>query len=357
MLKPFDESSPPDTWQSAYRQAFRSSSELNEFLGIEQDFDDKTFPILVPRELARRIKSGGSESPLWKQFVPQMDELDEMNGLPDEGLYDPIGDSLHSKGHGIIHRYKSRLLFSPTTVCPVNCRYCFRKNELGQKDDILKGKLSRLVSYLDANPEIEEVILTGGDPLMLSNEKLRDIIDAVAVKARYLRFHTRTPVILPERVDAGLISVLERACQKFEVVSVAIHANHAQEFDKKRIDAIQRLGQSSVQLLSQSVLLKGVNDSLEDLKSLYQTFAGLKVRAYYLHHPDRVRGAMKFYLPLIEGRKLYARLRDELPGWAIPHYVIDPENGQGKNLAYNSETLEFSGQLLDRFNRAHRLDR
>ena len=348
-LRPFPVSE-SDNWALSMREAFKTSEELCAYLNCANE-GNSSYPVFVPSSLAKKIKAAGKSSPLWEQFVPGAREFDP------QGYYDPIGDGIHSKGHGIIHRYKNRVLFSPVTVCPVNCRYCFRKNELAQKDPALKGRLEKLISYLDRNPQVNEVILTGGDPLILSDSKMEILIEALAGKVKYLRFHTRTPVILPERITARFLELMRLACQEFVVVSMAIHANHKDEFDDKNNLAIARLNGTGIQLLSQSVLLKDVNNNLKSLVELYEHFAKIGVKSYYLHHPDKVKGAMHFHLPLPEGRKLYAALRDELPGWAIPHYVIDPENGQGKNLAYNPESLEFSGRLLDRFGNLASLER
>ncbi|MEX0798274.1 MAG: KamA family radical SAM protein [Bacteriovoracaceae bacterium] len=340
---------------SSFRSSFRSSKELFAYLGVSEEFDDKTFPVFVPKALAAKIRKAGKESALWKQFVPHPAELSEEGAL--KGLYDPIGDGVHSKGSGIIHRYKNRILFSPTTVCPVNCRYCFRKSELAQKDDMLKGRLEELELYLKNHPEVEEVILTGGDPLILSDAKLEAVIERLKGKIKYLRFHTRTPMIMPERITPSLLDLLKNACEEFEIVTMAVHANHTQEFCPEVKKAVKKLSGSGVQLLSQSVLLKDVNSTVKELVGLYQLFGALNVRPYYLHHPDRVKGAMRFYLPLEEGRQIYGRLRDELPGWMLPHYVIDSESGSGKNLAYNPESIAFSGILLDRFNQPQKLSR
>ena len=333
-------------WRDSFRDAFKSSRELFHFLDLQEKFNDSSYPVFVPKRLAVNIKTQGKDSPLWRQFVPSNEEFSESEV---SGLYDPIGDEIHSKDNGIIHRYKNRLLFSPTTVCPVNCRYCFRKNELAQSDEVLKGKLSALVTYLDSHPEVQEVILTGGDPLIASNKKLKEIFQALEGRVPFVRIHTRTPMVLPERIDEGLLELFRWTSQSFTIFSIAIHANHKDEFDKFVTDKIKMLKQTGAQLLSQSVLLKGVNDSVKDLTDLYLRFASLDIRPYYLHHPDRVKGAMNFYIPLEVGRAIYMKLRDELPGWAIPHYIIDPENGQGKTLAYNPESIKFGGQLLDKF--------
>lgn len=333
-------------WQDSFRTAFRRSKDLYEFLNIKEQFNDSAYPVFVPARLAKNIQKSGKDSALWRQFVPSNDEF---NGHKLEGLYDPIGDGVHSKNNGIIHRYKNRLLFSPTTVCPVNCRYCFRKNELAHNDEVLKGKLSALCAYLDSHPEVQEVILTGGDPLILSNEKLEEIFNSLEEKVPFLRIHTRTPMILPERIDKELLDIFSKASHSFSVFNIAIHANHKDEFDDLVKTKIRDLRSTGLQLLSQSVLLKGVNDSEKELTDLYLEFNRHGVKSYYLHHPDRVKGAMNFYLSLEEGRSIYMKLRETLPGWAIPHYIIDPENGQGKTLAFNPESLNFGGQLLDRF--------
>ena len=163
-----------------------------------------------------------------------------------------------------------------------------------------------------------------------------------------IRFHTRYPVIFPERIDKNFLETLNWSKGLFRTVSIAIHSNHIKEIDQSNERVIKELSELNIQLLSQTVLLKGVNDSGEDLINLFNRFIDLKIRPYYLHHPDPVKGGMHFYLPLKRGRELYQALRKELPGWALPHYVIDIPGGFGKVSAYNPETTTFSGQLISK---------
>jgi lysine 2,3-aminomutase len=299
------------------------------------------YPVFIPRRLAQKIKEQGPNGVLAREFLPHRDELSDM------GSEDPIGDKRFLKAPQLIHRYPSRALFTATTVCPVHCRYCFRKNELNTSDEIFKSEFEETLVYLRSHPEVSEIIFTGGDPLTLSDERLEFYLKAFATipSLKDVRFHTRYPVIFPERIDAGILSVLKRATKKFRTVSLAIHANHVDEFDIESRAAIQDLSETGVQLLSQTVLLNGVNDSSLDLHSLMNLFIEMRVRPYYLHHPDQVKGGMHFYVSLEKGRSLFHDLRKNLPGWALPVYILDLPGGDGKTPAYNPETHHFSGQF------------
>lgn len=317
--------------------------ELKDKFLIKNQITD-IYPQSIPASFNNYLSNFDNDHPLNRQFQPSLEELNQ-----EDGLYDPIGDSIHSKGHGIIHRYKNRLLFTPTTVCPIQCRYCFRKNELAQKDELFQSSLSALSTYLENNPEINEVILTGGDPLMLSDSKLSQIMNHLIGKIKYLRLHTRTPIIIPKRIDNRFIELIKKYQNSFSVITMAIHTNHADELSHEVIEHLNLLNETKANLISQTVLLRNVNDSVDSLCELFEKLSTNKIRPYYLHHPDKVKGAMHFYLKIETGRKLYGELRDNLPGWMLPHYVIDPANGKGKTLAYNGEHLEFSGTLIDRF--------
>lgn len=311
------------------------------------------YPLKIPKDIKRLVYESEEDSPLRAQFLPSHEEINPT--LQKDGFYDPIADFKYSKGNGIIHRYKNRLLFTPTTACPVNCRYCFRKNELAQNDEIFKSNLKALINYLALNPDVEEVILTGGDPLSLNNKRLEEIFSNLSGKIAYLRIHTRFLTTSPSRIDDGFINLLNKYVNQFDQFSIAIHANHKDEFFDLAREKIKALSNTNVVLLSQSVLLKGVNNSEKELIDLMKEFIKLKIRPYYLHHPDLVQGAMHFYLPLEEGRKIYGKLRESLPGWAIPNYIIDSPTGNGKNFAYNPESIKFSGIILDRFNQENTL--
>ena len=338
-----------NSWMSDYRDSIKDQSTLESLLSTT--LDKTPYPILIPKHIAQKIKDDGLDSPLAKQFIPSRLENDR-----EAGLIDPIGDQKFEKPGGIIHRYKNRILYSPTTICPINCRYCFRKNELFENLDTFKASLKELESYLQTHIEVEEVILTGGDPLILSNKKLKEILTTLATfkHIKYVRIHSRTPIILPARMDEELLELFKGFENNFDTISIAIHVNHESEISEefeKNIIPFQRFN-----LLSQSVLLKGVNDNIESLVNLYKRINKLKIKPYYLHHPDLVKGAMHFYIPLELGRKIYGTLRDELPGWLIPHYIIDSSLGTGKNLAYNSENLVPTGKILDRFGQTHSID-
>jgi lysine 2,3-aminomutase len=332
------------SWTHKLSTAFKDARALYEYLEWPlPSFAEEahaSFAIFVPRRIAQKIKAQGPLGPLACAFLPSLLEAQET------GLLDPIGDRTYNRAPQLIHRYPSRALFTPTSVCPIHCRYCFRRNELNPQEELFKAQFKETLEYLRTHPEISELIFTGGDPLTLSNSKLEFYLSALSgvPHLKDIRFHTRYPVILPERIDSELTDLLSRAQERFRTVSVAIHANHISEFDEDSEAAIAAL--RGVQLLSQTVLLKGVNDQTDVLAQLMEKFISLKVRPYYLHHPDRVKGGMHFYIPLEEGRKIYGGLRGLLPGWALPHYVIDVPGGHGKVQAYNPERYSYSGTLL-----------
>lgn len=334
-------------WKNNFQEAFKRSSELYQFLGWDSDVASKVeadYPLFIPKKLAEKIKAQGPEGVLAREFLP---DVREMHSL---GMNDPIGDKEYYKAPQLIHRYPSRALFTPTTICPVLCRYCFRKNELNAQEELFQADFEKTLLYLKNHPEISEIIFTGGDPLTLSNEKLNKYLEAFGEisSIKDIRFHSRYPVIMPSRLDDGLKDVLQKASTKFRTISLAIHANHVDEFDEESRTKIYEFSKLDLQLLSQTVFLKEVNDSVEALVALMNEFITLKVRPYYLHHPDQVKGGMHFYIPLETGRALYSALRNQLPGWAIPQYVIDIPGGSGKVGAFNPETLTFSGQLIGR---------
>ncbi|MBD65446.1 MAG: lysine 2,3-aminomutase [Halobacteriovoraceae bacterium] len=328
------------SWQQEFRDALKSSEEIKAYFNLEQV--STHYSGFIPKKFAEKIKDSGPNSPLAKQFIPQALEDDLKLGK-----LDPIGDIEHSQQNGIIHRYKNRILFTPTTVCPVHCRYCFRKNELSQNHSIYKQSIDKLIHYLKKHQEVEEVILTGGDPLILSNKKLAELFNALTqTHISYVRIHTRTPIILPSRIDEGLMEVLEKASRSLTRILFFLHTNHRDEIDDEVQKSLQKLSRLNIDTRTQTVLLKEVNDSADQLKELFDKVIQCGFSPYYLHHPDKVKGAMHFYLELEEGRRVYAQLRDILPGWALPHYVIDGPHG--KSLAFNPESFDFQGQLIDK---------
>ena len=283
----------------------------------------------VPDRLIKMIEAQGFDGPLAKQFLYSDLEKDS------SGLSDPIGDHAHQKTAGLVHRYKNRALLFPTQKCPVHCRYCFRRNEL-ETGDPLFGQLEEAFSYLDEHDEIEEVILSGGDPLTLSEKRLDNLLSRIK---QQVRIHSRVPVSAPESLSSDHLGILE----KYDPILV-IHTNHSSEWDDQSEELVSKM--KKLRLFSQTVLLKGVNDNIEDLVSLFKKLSSLRMLPYYLHHPDQVMGAMHFWLSLEEGRRLYAQLRDQLSGWQLPRYVIDIPGGHGKVDAFNPEAYSFSGKLI-----------
>lgn len=340
------------SWTETLGSAYRDTQALSQFLGWELPPDVAAkFPLLVPVRLAQKIKNLGPSSALARQFLPSNEEFSSL------GMLDPIGDQTFSKTKQLVHRYDDRALILPTTKCPVNCRYCFRKNELNADTPFAQEKEATL-NYLLAHPEIEEVVMTGGDPLILSDEKLDAWLSALAEipHVQWVRFHTRVPVMLPERLTSGLWSVLNKHSARFKKFLMVVHSNHVDEWDQETREAIQNFKHPRLEWLSQTVLLKDVNDDLETLTQLFRQFIEDDIRPYYLHHPDQVRGGMHFWLDLPTGRRLYGELRSRLPGWALPQYVIDVPGGHGKVPAFNPEGHNFSGQLLDRHGQAQSMD-
>jgi len=333
------------TWQDDFRFALKNIEQVNKFFDL--NIPQMPYDIVIPYNLALRIKEGGLKSILWKQFIPSADELGDIQS---HGQEDPIGDKVHSKVGAIVHRYRNRVLFFPTTVCPVICRYCFRKNELSSNDDIFKQNFEKTKSYILEHPEIEEVIFSGGDPLMLSNERLEFYLEEFSkiTQIKYLRLHTRTPIILPLRLDDDFMALIKNFSERFETLSMAIHVNHCDEIDSNVAQALEKLSLTHhLNLLSQTVLLKGINDNETDLINLFRNINKFTIRPYYLHHPDRVKGAMHFQIDIPTGRKIFANLRSQLPGWLLPTYILDIPGGHGKQSIFNPEAIDFTGKVLN----------
>ena len=281
---------------------------------------------ITPAVLAL-IEPNDPDDPMARQFVPLVDEL---TTTADERA-DPIGDLSHSPVEGIVHRYPDRVLLKAVHVCPVYCRFCFRREMVGPQGlgTLTPAELDVAIGYIAAHDEIWEVILTGGDPLVLSPRRLREIMERLAKigHVKIVRFHTRVPVVEPERVDAEMVAAL-RASGK--TTYLALHANHPREFSAAAKAAIALLVDGGVAMVSQSVLLKGVNDDVETLASLMKAFVENRVKPYYLHHPDLAPGTSHFRMDIAEGQKLVAALRGRISGLAQPTYILDIPGGYGK---------------------------
>lgn len=260
-----------------------------------------------------------------RQYIPSTDELVI---TPDE-LADPIGDEAHTPVKGITHRYADRVLLKPTHTCAVYCRFCFRRETVGQAGQALSAdEMKAALAYISAHPEIWEVILSGGDPLVLSDRRISDIAQSIAAMehVQVLRLHTRVPVAEPSRITPGLIAALKSRLATY----VVIHVNHADEITAEVKQALALLADNGIPLLSQSVLLRGVNDSVEALTKLMRTLVANRVKPYYLHQTDLAKGTGHFRVPIAEGQDLMRAMRGPVSGLCQPTYVLDIPGGHGK---------------------------
>jgi lysine 2,3-aminomutase len=284
------------------------------------------YAVAVTPEMAALV-TRDPEGPMARQFLPDPRELETR---PEESA-DPISDRRFTPVEGIVHRYPDRVLLKAVHVCPVYCRFCFRREMVGPAGDGLLAaeKLDAALDYIRANAAIWEVILTGGDPLVLSARRLERLIAPLAAidHVKVIRIHSRVPLVDPERISGALVALL-KACGK--TVYVALHANHPDEFTMAGRNACARLIDGGIAMVSQSVLLKGVNDDAEILASLMRTFVENRIKPYYLHHPDLAPGTAHFRMTVEEGQALVASLRGRLSGLCQPHYVLDIPGGHGK---------------------------
>jgi lysine 2,3-aminomutase len=283
------------------------------------------FALAVTPGMAALIDPADPNDPIARQFVPRAAELIT---APDERS-DPIGDRRLSPVKGIVHRYPDRVLLKPTHVCPVYCRFCFRREQVGPEGESLSdAELAAALDYIRGRPEIWEVIVTGGDPFLLSPRRIRTITRALEAipHLSVIRFHTRVPIVAPGRVTAQLVAAL--ASEK--AIYVAIHANHPRELTPAARSACRRLTAAGIPLLGQSVLLRGVNDDVVTLTALFRGLVAMRVKPYYLHHPDPAPGTASFRLSIAEGQALMRQLRGRLSGLCQPTYVLDLPGGHGK---------------------------
>ena len=283
------------------------------------------FTVALTEDVAALIDPADPDDPIAAQYVPRAAEL---TTAPEESA-DPIGDERWSPVPGIVHRYPDRVLLKPILVCPVYCRFCFRREQVGQKDALLAPQaLAAAFDYIRGHPEIWEVIVTGGDPFLLSPRRIAAIVrrlEAIPHLA-VIRFHTRVPVAEPRRVGAALVAAL--AAEK--ALYVVVHANHPRELTPAMREAVGRLTRAGIPVLSQSVLLRGVNDDAAVLEALFRGLVAMRVKPYYLHHPDLARGTGHFRLGIDEGQRLVGVLRGRVSGLCQPGYVLDIPGGYGK---------------------------
>jgi EF-P beta-lysylation protein EpmB len=311
----------PPAWQTALRGAVSDPAELLQLLELSPDDLPLAamvngFPLRVPRGFVSRMRKRDPNDPLLRQVLPLRQELEDVPGFSD----DAVGDLERVRAGGILHKYHGRALLIATGACAVHCRYCFRRHFPYGEHTATRHAWQETLAALSADASITEVILSGGDPLSLSDRRLAELAALLEgiPQLRRLRIHTRLPVVLPERVDAGLLGWLGRGRLLHVVV---LHANHAQEIDSPVREAFQRLRDAGITLLNQSVLLRGINDKPQILADLSERLFECGVMPYYLHQLDRVRGAAHFEVPDSEATGIMREMASRLPGYLVPRLV------------------------------------
>ncbi len=309
-------------WRKALSQAVRDPAELLELLALSPGLLPAAqqaaarFPLRVPRSYVARMQKGDPADPLLRQVLPLGEELVVTDGF----TTDPVGDLDAMTIPGLLHKYAGRVLLITTAACGVHCRYCFRRHFPYREANAASMDWQPALDYIAADPSIREVILSGGDPLSLSDQRLTQLVAQLAAipHLQRLRLHTRQVIVLPQRVDAALLNWLAEC--RLQTVMV-VHANHANEINQEVTAALLRLKETGATLLNQAVLLKGVNDDVQVLAALSERLFAAQVLPYYLHQLDRVQGARHFEVSDTQALKLLHELRERLPGYLVPRLV------------------------------------
>lgn len=309
------------------------------------------YAIALSPDIAALIDTADPADPIARQFLPDAREL---TTLPEE-LPDPIGDRRHSPVTGIVHRHRDRVLLKIVNACPVYCRFCFRREMVGPGEGgLTPSELDAAIAYIASHPEIWEVILTGGDPFILSARRIADLTRRLAAipHVKILRWHTRVPVVEPDRITGDFVSALIAGGK---ATYVALHANHPRELTPAAREACARIVDAGIPMLSQSVLLKGVNDNVETLEALMRAFIETRIKPYYLHHADLAPGTSHFRTSLEEGQQLMRDLRARSSGLCLPTYVVDIPGGYSKANATLADVATQGGEthLRDSFGTWH----
>ncbi|MGA3308837.1 MAG: lysine-2,3-aminomutase-like protein [Xanthobacteraceae bacterium] len=309
------------------------------------------YAVAITPRIADLIDRDDPHDPIARQFVPDARELEQQ---PQERR-DPIGDDLFSPVAGIVHRYPDRVLLKLVNACAVYCRFCFRREMVGPgRGGLSPAALAAALDYIRGHPQIWEVILTGGDPLVLSARRLKDVVTRVAAIAhvKVIRVHTRVPVVAPERVNAALVRALraqKKEKKEKKATFVVLHVNHPRELSKKARAACARFVDAGIPMLAQSVLLRGVNDDVETLGALMRTLVECRIKPYYLHHADLAPGTAHLRTTIAEGRALMRAVRGRYSGLCQPTYVLDIPDGYGKS-PIGPNYLSEDGTMVEDFN-------
>jgi EF-P beta-lysylation protein EpmB len=322
----------PPTWQIAMQRAIRSVDALLEYLQLTPEQvpeleRDSAFPLLVPWEFVQRMRPGEPRDPLLLQVLPSLQERVAATGY----VRDPVGDGECSPASGLLHKYASRVLLVASGMCAVHCRYCFRRHYPYDESPTTGDQWKAALDYVASHPEIDEVILSGGDPLSLGNARLSQLVGSIASipHVRRLRVHTRFPVMIPQRIDEELLGLLESVRLRSWFV---LHINHAHELDASLIHACDQLRRAGVVVLNQAVLLRGINDTIDSQFALCRDLINAGIQPYYLHQLDRVVGAAHWECDEALGHEIVQGLRERLPGYAVPRFVREVAGELSKTL-------------------------
>ncbi|TWT96777.1 L-lysine 2,3-aminomutase [Botrimarina colliarenosi] len=324
------EISPEPDWRRELRLAFRSPRALCEHLKLPPELGDPAadsgFPLLAPRPFVARMRPGDPADPLLLQVLPRPEES-QSEALP----ADAVGDLPSQRANGLLHKYRGRALLMAAGGCAVNCRYCFRRHFPYGATPKSDAAWDPAIEYLQSDPTVSEVILSGGDPLILGDARLERLVARLAdiPHLRRLRIHSRLPIVIPQRVTDPLCDLIARL--RLRVV-VVLHTNHANEIDDAVSEAVDELRRAGAMVLNQSVLLRGVNDNLEALVALSERLVDIGVTPYYLHQLDMVAGVRHFESTLSEGAALVESMRRCLPGYAVPRFVQEQAGEPYKTL-------------------------
>ena len=330
MITPNAISLKQDDWQKALARAIKTPEALAERLGLSLESlpalkgAHGAFPIKVTDYWLRLIERGNLDDPLLRQILPDAAELIEVDGY----IADPVDDDAAYRGNGVIQKYQGRALLITTGACAIHCRYCFRRHYPYDENSSLKH-LSDAINLLANDTTISEVILSGGDPLSLSDRRLSELFDKLEAipHIKRIRLHTRTPVALPQRITDGLV---ERLSSSSKSTCIVLHANHPNEITQELATALASLKNSGISLLNQSVLLKEINDSSAILFELSEKLFSIGVLPYYCHLLDPVQGAAHFDVEKLAAEKIEAELKAMLPGYLVPKFVREVSHASSK---------------------------
>ncbi len=322
-------------WQTLMKGSLISATELISYLELPKSFlpgaesGHQLFELRAPKPYLDRIEKGNPNDPLLLQILPMQQESLKVPGY----ITDPLEEMDSNPIPGLIHKYKSRVLLVGSGACAINCRYCFRRHFPYQDNGLSNDRIDQVIRYLQAKKEVNEVILSGGDPLATPDRRLQQLVEQLAAvpHIKRLRIHTRLPVVIPQRITDQLVSLLSQS--RLKVVWV-LHINHSNEIDHQVAAAVSKLKENRMTVLNQSVILKGVNDSVQVLKDLSESLFDAGILPYYLHAFDPVQGASHFDVPDHQLIKLWRELQGQLPGFLVPKLTREEPGKTSKTLLF-----------------------